>query len=161
LEIHNETIKNDYVFATPSPYLKVCANKEQMKEYLSNQSQIKYNNCSDICFIKDIKLDFEKNECIYSCKDNGYNYECNNICYNNCPEGAYTLLNNNNEEYSNNGVIICYDRNPEGYYLDKDIHKYKEFFESCKFCYGSGNETLHNCEECKFNFIFISNPLNK
>ena len=156
LEIHNETIKNDYVFATPSPYLKVCANQEQMKEYLSNQSQIKYNNCSDICFIKDIKLDFEKNECIYSCKDNGYNYELNNICYHQCPDDTHAIF----KEEDDNNVSLCLIKNPEGYYLDEDGF-YKKCYDKCKSCFGPGNEIDNNCSKCIDNYLFINDSIYK
>ena len=58
--------------------LKFCANKYNMKNFLSENNKI--NNCSDICFQKNIKIDVINNKCINSCKDHGFNYECNNIC---------------------------------------------------------------------------------
>ena len=43
-------------------------------------------------------IDINKSECIHSCKNQGYNYECNNICYNECPEGSYVILKDINNK---------------------------------------------------------------
>ena len=55
------------------------------------------------------------NKCIDSCYENGYKYELDNICYNECPEGSFPLsdkeLDNNNFENFKN----CYDKAPKGY----------------------------------------------
>ena len=114
LEINNNTDMSS-TFSLPSPYLKICANQNQMKAYLSTLSYITYNNCSDICFNPNIKLDIGKNECIISCKDNGYQFEYNNICYNQCPENTHYV--NSDED-----VLLCFDKNPEGYYLYSQLY---------------------------------------
>ena len=141
---------------------KICANQMSMQNYLSS---ININsNCSDICFEKGIKLDIIKNECIKSCKDNGHNYSCNGICYEQCPENSHVIIKNisnkNNifEEYED-GVAKCFYK-PEGYYLDEDGF-YEECFKNCKFCYGPGNETQNNCIMCKENYLFISDSIYK
>ena len=140
------------------PDLKICSNRSNMLSYLLSINKV--INCSDICFIKNIKIDINKSECIYSCSDNGYNHECNNICYNECPDDSYIIIRNisNSDnifvEYEN-GVAICLDRNPRGYYLDKDDF-YKECYEKCDFCYGSGNEKNNSCKKCIPNLIFIN-----
>ena len=71
-------------------------------------------------------------------------------------------MNNKEHVYDEfeGGEAICLDRNPEGYYLDKD-NFYKECFEKCKFCYGAGNEINHQCSECKGDYIFLNEPLFK
>ena len=61
---------------------KICANKTNMKNHLSHYYNNIINNCSDICFIKNIKIDIHSDECIKSCKVNGYTYEYGNVCYN-------------------------------------------------------------------------------
>ena len=115
--------------------LKICSNENSLKNNILNQD---FNiNCDDICFIKNIKLDIIRKQCIHSCKDNGYSYECNNICYDECPEEAHIILKDENNKDNifvefEDGVAICLDRNPEGYYLDDDGF-YKECFGSCKF----------------------------
>ena len=60
---------------------KICANKTNIKINLSNYHNI-FNNCSDICFIKNIKIDIYSDECIKSCKVKGYTHEYGNVCYN-------------------------------------------------------------------------------
>ena len=49
---------------------------------------------------------------------------------------------------------------PQGYYLDINEKKYKKCYENCKSCYGEGNETYNNCDECKDNFTFYYNTKN-
>ena len=142
--------------------LKICSNENSLKNNILNQDFS--IDCNDICFIKNIKLDIIKNECIHSCKNNGYSYECNNICYNECPEETHIILKDENNKDNifvefEDGVAICLDRNPEGYYLDDDGF-YKECFGGCKFCYGRGNYKVHNCIECRSNYKYINEPVN-
>ena len=53
------------------------------------------------------------------------------------------------------GVGICWDINPKGYYLDEDKF-YEECYENCDFCYGPGNEKNNSCKKCKSDLIFIN-----
>ena len=108
------------------------------------------SNCSDICFEQNIKLDIVTNECIKSCSDHNYGYECNNICYNKCPEDTYPTLNTPN---------ICYNRRPEGYFLDSYDSIYKPCYWACDYCFGKGNETIHNCKKCKSGFVFLNDNI--
>jgi hypothetical protein len=88
-----------------------------------------------------------KKKCIDDCKnDDTYKFEYNNQCYKNCPEGTYELEDKADK--------ICYLEKQEGYYLDMDSHKYKKCFKNCKTCDQGGNETNHNCEECKNEYIY-------
>jgi len=134
-EINNKTnLSNSFALLKNN-----CANEYNMKNYLLSLNLS--NNCSDICFKKNIKIDIIDKECINSCKDNNYKYECNNICYNECPNGSHIIIKDIKNKDNifiefEDGVAICLDRNPEGYYLDKDDGFYKICFETCKFCYG-------------------------
>ena len=141
LEINDQTNKT-ISFNLLKKSLKICANGPNLKNYLINQQ---FNNidCSNICFQNNIKLDITNNQCINSCKDNGYKYEYNNICYNECPGNTHYI--NNDED-----VLVCLDENPEGYYLEGQLY-YLKCFESCKYCYGIGNKENNNCKECKPN----------
>ena len=156
LNINSQTI-TEKAFGSVNANLKICSTQQEMKNYLLGLN--KNNDCTDICFKKNIKFDIANNICINSCKDNNYKYECNNVCYNQCPEGTHVILNDINNkdnifiEYED-GVAICLDRNPEGYYLDEDGF-YKKCFENCKYCYGPGNKRNNNCKECKSNYILI------
>ena len=162
-EINNQTITDSSINLV-SNNLKVCSNEYNMKKYLSENTNI-INNCSDVCFQNNIKIDLLRKECVKSCKDNDYIYEWNNICYNECPDGTHIILKNEINKNNifnefNDYVAICLDKNPEGYFLDKDGF-YKQCFKNCEYCYGFGNETIHNCKKCKSNFLFISDSLYK
>ena len=69
LNIYNLEINSD-IFMTNTFYLpttssyKICANKTNMKNHLSHYYNNIINNCSDICFIKNMKIDIYSNKCI-------------------------------------------------------------------------------------------------
>jgi surface protein len=128
--------------------LKICANGTNMQNYLLSQN--KRYDCSDICFIKNIKLDIINNSCLNSCEDNGYGFEYNNICYQKCPADTHSILSDS--------VGVCLDKKPEGYYLDHDGF-YKKCFESCENCFGPGNEKDNNCSSCKSNYLFLNDSI--
>ena len=67
---------------------------------------------------------------------------------------SYNRINNNNE------VKICFDKSPEGYYLDTDGF-YKKCYESCKICDRKGSEIEHNCTKCKDNYYFFEDSFYK
>ena len=153
----NRSLENTKLFDGFSNKTKYCIENESLKNYLLSKTGI-VPNCSDECFNKDIKIDINNNSCIKSCLDNGYEYEYNNICYNKCPKG--TLMNNNSCEYNlcnqyNQDLIECLNKTPEGYYFDYKEEIYKKCYEKCKFCYGEGNETNHNCIKCNNNFLLL------
>ena len=162
-DINSKTVKVKKPFDLLLPDLKICSNTTNTQTYLSKIN--KNYNCSDICFIENIKIDLNKSECIYSCKDNNYTHECNNICYNECPDDSYMIIRNISNkdnifvEYED-GVGICWDRNPRGYYLDEDKF-YEECYENCDFCYGPGNEKNNSCKKCKSNLFFINEIIYK
>ena len=155
----NNSVKMDLIFNFISPYVKICANDEIILNKLSKYS--KSSDCSDICFKPNIKIDTKNKKCIESCLNNKYEYELNNICYNECPKDSFIIsddeLDNNNSE----NIKKCYDKTPEGYYLDINNKIYKKCFKNCKYCYGEGNETINNCKECNDNYIFISDSIYK
>ena len=45
--------------------------------------------------------------------------------------------------------IKCYNKTHENYYFDSNNKLYEKCYESCKSCYGEGNEANNNCIECK------------
>ena len=55
--------------------------------------------------------------------------------------------------------IICY-KYKEGYYFDDIELNYKPCYFSCKECYIGGNETEHNCIECKEEYKYKFNISN-
>ena len=146
IEINSSSNMDKKTFENISSFSKICAKQPNMKQKISNLNIT--NNCSDICFNKNIKIGNDSNECITSCKEHGYDFEYLNICFHQCPEYTHAIINNNS-----NNSLICLDKNPEGYYLDIDGF-YKECFESCKVCYGPGNEIDNNCSKCKTDYFF-------
>ena len=89
---------------------------------------------------------------IYKCfKKTTTKYYNKYIC-NKCGNNYYQINNDPNNSESN---INCY-KLPYGYYLDNSgIYQIiKPCFLSCKTCDRDGNETFHNCFECKGDYKF-------
>ena len=128
---------------------KICINDSYSNNFLSEKFTNSYN-CSDICFEKtNIKVDSKTNLCIKSCNESDYKFEYNNVCFDKCPDNTYALFNN--YEY------LCVHNIPlEEYYLDINDNIYKKCYDTCKYCYGEGNDTYHNCYECINNFNFLN-----
>ena len=61
-EIQSTTSKNEAFDLIPQT-VKFCTNPINLEIHLSQND--KMNDCSDICFIKNIKLDIIRNECIH------------------------------------------------------------------------------------------------
>ena len=140
------SVNKNYVFNYISSYVKYCIEDSETKNFLGIQS-----DCSNDCFKENMKIDIENKICIDSCLKNGYKYEYNNICLNECPSGTY---------YTFCDIIDCYDETPEGYYLDSNNKTYKKCYEKCKYCYGEGNEIINNCIECISNLTLYNNSMN-
>ena len=70
-----------------------------------------------------------------------------------CKSGFYEIYNSSN---ISNYFKKCY-QSPEGYYLDETEENgpfYKPCFNSCKTCEIKGNETRHNCRQCKPDYFY-------
>ena len=107
-------------------------------------------NCTEniICPEEYNKLIEDKDKCInYYKNDDKYKYNFDNKCYKQCPNGTYLYDEEN----------ICYNITQEGYYYDSMKYILKNCYNTCKYCYGKGNETNNNCKECKSNFILSNN----
>ena len=59
-----------------------------------------------------------------------------------CPEGTHSSYN----EY------LCTNKIPEGFSFDNTDNNYKKCHNSCKKCYGPGDENNQNCIECKYYY---------
>jgi predicted kinase len=135
-----------------SPNIKYCINDEETDFILFNNK--KKSNCSDICFKKNIIFDPINNKCIDSCSKEENKYKYNDICYNVCPENTFIIANNTDKNNLNKKK--CYDKTPEGYYLDLKNQSFKKCFDNCKNCYGEGNDTNNNCKECISSYILLN-----
>ena len=87
----------------------------------------------------------EKGKCIDECnKDDKYQFEFDNICFEKCPNNTYVSENNN---------YLCLS-DPDNYYLDIDI--YRACYSTCKKCSGEGDENNNNCLSCISGYMTIN-----
>ena len=118
------SVKLDFIFNSIPSYTKICANDEIILNKLSEYH--KSSDCSDICFKPNIKIDIKNKQCIESCLNKGYEYELNNICYNECPKDSFLILDDELDNIYFENIKKCYDKTPEGYYLDINNKIYKK-----------------------------------
>ena len=114
-------------------FISIFCNKSN-----SSESSI---NINDKCYLKNSTTQFN-----------------NQIC-NQC--GKYYYITYSDLSY-NKSNINC-QKIPDGYYLDLDEINpiLKPCFQSCKTCEKGGNESYHNCLECKEDYhIFNLNSMN-
>ena len=129
------------------PNTKICMKNSDSRNYYSG---ISLNDCNNNCFKKGFKLDLSQNNCIENCvKSTNNKFEYYNLCFTECPENTYSIIN----EY------LCYDYNPEGYYLNNINKKYEPCYVTCKNCFGKGDETNNNCKECNNGYQFLNDPM--
>ena len=88
------------IFDNINDNLIFCINEDNNQNIissLSSQNPNYYNNCSDICFNKEIKIKInENNKCSFDCiNDEVYKFEYKNKCYESCPNGTHNSTNNN------------------------------------------------------------------
>jgi tRNA(Ile)-lysidine synthetase-like protein len=122
---------------------KYCIQDVNTKEYLIGNIT---SNCSDLCFQENVIIDQYNKRCI--CNEN-YKFEYNSQCYQKCPNG---LLQIKTDKY------IC-SNSVSGYYLDNKDHIYKKCYYKCNKCSQSGNDLIHNCDECLDNFQFFNKEI--
>ena len=103
LDLNNFNTSSSYtidIFSNISDNLILFINEENNPDiisYLRRQNPEYYNNCSDICFNKTIKIKInENNTCSFDCiNDEVYKFEYKNMCYESCPNGTHNSINNN------------------------------------------------------------------
>ena len=66
-----------------------CINDDKTQNNFGN---IK-NNCNDICFKENKKINLENKICLSECSEPNYKYEYNGICYESCPNGTFSFDN--------------------------------------------------------------------
>ena len=149
------TIKK--VFDGINPNVRYCITDAYTKNYLLGRNGISL--CSDTCINEmNTKIDLVDNICVESCPNERFVYKNMDICYGECPKDSYPLFYDENE-YDNH-IRECFDEAPEFYYFDNFTKYYKKCHENCKYCYGEGNKSNHNCIECKSNYIFYNDLIN-
>ena len=84
----------------------------------------------------------------------------NSLCIECNKEKGYYPVNYNYENDINFKKYInysdCYNKDtvPSNFYFNSESNMYEECFESCKSCYGHGDQKDNNCSSCKENYIF-------
>ena len=170
--VENDEYYYDYLFYNVPENVVICINTVSNKNKILPQITKKNCyaiDCSNDWKSKQKKIIFNTNECIESCDKNPiYKYEYKAKCYECKCELEECSLNPNislinglckkcksnyfhleKEQSRTDEYNVCYNK-PEGYYLDNNI--YKKCYEVCKSCNKSGNNSEHNCLECKPNF---------
>ena len=84
-----------------------------------------------------------------SCKECSFE----SLEFNSCISCNIDYYQKIDESPNNNSFIKCY-KDPDYYYLDKDI--YKSCYSTCKKCSGFGDENNNNCIECKNGYILLN-----
>jgi len=137
--IENELLSVTDIFYNVPDNATICLNENStiIKAKINNGYIL---NCS--VFDKEIT----KNNSI-SC----YNISLNEQLCIKCNKDYYEI--ENDTPSSEKGYIKCY-KDPKGYYLDKNISKYKKCFDTCNECEINGNNITHNCLKCNDNYTY-------
>ena len=159
--IMNDNTETTNIFNSNIPDLKICINDNTQIIQTLLSSYGKTSQCNNNCFTNNMKLDVNNKECIDSC-NTGFNFEYNSICYEECPEN--TIISPNNDKICENNFCKYFYINKdlcpqkEGYYLDLNDGIYKNCYNTCKFCKGTGDKTKNNCTQCAIDYMFLDEP---
>ena len=149
----NGNLNTKDIFNDTSQNLIICSNNE------------KWNEIFNGFYLYDVNCNNKYNETqknIMKCYSRFLNNENNNkYKCENCGLYYYQI---NEDIYNNDTYINCYE-NVESYYLDKDELNplFKPCYSTCQKCDSGGNETNHNCLQCKDDYnleLNLSNYIN-
>ena len=99
------------------------------------------------------------NKCNEKCKICSNESEFLNLCIECNNNSSFFPMLNYNNSYKDS-FIDCGKEIQEEYYLDLEDNIYKPCYSSCKKCSKYGNESKHNCDECKINYISLNDSIN-
>ena len=81
----------------------------------------------------------------------------NNLCIScNIAQNYYPFFNETNYNNDANINIHCYNETFEGFFINYKNKRYEECYKTCKYCYGHGNESFHNCSECNLDYKYMN-----
>ena len=160
----NESINKDYIYYEINPNVILCSNLDFSDNNINN-------NCEHACFKESSKIIFDIKECTNNCRStNGYRYEYNNICYEECPENTHKSLKNEYlcekdlnceliNKYYNYDKSACINKVPLGYFNnDTKYNTIDKCHPDCKTCDKIYNEFSSNCNSClNDKFLFLGN----
>ena len=61
-----------------------------------------------------------------------------------------------NESNNNGSFIHCYNENFEGFFISNKTKRYEKCYNTCKYCFGSGNYSYHYCRDCKLDYKYMN-----
>ena len=105
--------------------------------YLNDTNLMTIDKCDEKCKIC-------SNESIYL-----------NTCISCNTNFSYFPILNYNKNF-NNSFIDCGKDIEEDYYFDLEDNTYNPCYSTCKKCSTYGNESQHNCDECKINYASLN-----
>ena len=153
IKINNINLNN--IFQNTGKNLVACTSDNLLISKLVENKCTKID-CSENWQDKRKRINVEDNSCVDNCNLIDDTFEYDFKCYKNCPKGSFRYLFFDSNK---NTFIICMDL-LEGFYLDENDLIYKQCFSKCKTCDKKGNETYHNCLQCKDNYKYHYNYLN-
>ena len=130
----NENINKSTLFFSELPNLLISSEYDEWKDCFNITRNI-------YCNKENLKFKIFMNNALSL----NSNYTCE-IC-------GIKFYKKYNDSNNNDSYINCYGE-PEGYYLDEDEYLYKPCYSTCKTCNRGGNESEHNCIECKDDYFF-------
>ena len=95
----------------------------------------------------DLRICSNENFKITNCSTYSLKSILNDLCVS-CKEEYFPIYN---DPLNIDPYLKCY-KDPERYYLDKILSKYKLCFSSCQNCDKQGNSNFHNCLKCDKNY---------
>jgi hypothetical protein len=115
-----------------------------------------FGNCVNSCK-NSYEIDLQGNK-ICKCSAGDKCKDCSKESYDldlciSCNSGFYPKIDENVKLIGNNEFKNCY-KNPERYYLDIRIQKYKPCHSNCETCSGEGTDDNNNCDKCISNLVF-------
>ena len=150
----NGTYNNNYICEDCHPDCRECEgpNNTNCISCSSSDKFLKFGNCVDSCKNDSYYYNETINQKICKCELDNCD-TCSLESFNeklctSCKDGYYPIYD---DKYDINYPFLNCSKSPEGYYLD--ISFYKLCYLSCKTCNISGNETQHNCIECKDGYF--------
>ena len=146
-----------YLLYDYNPNMILCLDKTEVSNKVAEiiEPFINKSDCNNTCFTNpEHKIIVEKNICIDECYlDSEYNYEYNNLCYKECPNGTFNISYFRCVDflYCNINHTECFEYIPEGYYL----------YDSDSLIIAKSEEILFNSIENNSDYFIFNNSLSE
>ena len=151
------------IFEKSTNTLKYCISSEENSYKLLSEINLIENTERENTLI-------EKEKCIDKCSnDDTYNYEYNNVCYNECPKTSY-LSNSTNylcepiicKKYYNYDRTGCLEYIPETYFLNNSQKgTIDKCHSDCRTCVQKESINSTNCQSClNSKFLDLGNCIS-